>query len=317
MISNAIAWDRLEQLFEKHQFVVLTGGSGLYIKALCEGMNIFPEVPESIKAAVEKIFYEKGISALQEELHLADPTYHAQVDLNNPHRLMRAISVCRSSGRPFSSFHQQEKKERGFTPIYLQMYWPRSQLYERINARVENMIDKGLLQEVQRLFPFRQLNALQTVGYQELFTHLEGEVSLEEAIALIKRNTRRYAKRQSTWTRRDGFWKLIRPEELEVALQYIDLVQKQHLQIQKFIRPEDLIFQKFIAQQKINIDFHWKDQFVGLLQKIELIGIIQLKESKLKVTLSNLLLDQKFKNLAPILLHEAQCLAEGKEIEII
>ena len=126
----------LEKLFAKYQFVILTGGSGLFIKVLCEGMDVFPNVPANIKNEVEELYKEKGISALQKELLQSDPDYYRQVDLQNPHRLIRAISVCRVSGKSFSHFHQQGKTQRNFTPIYLQLHRPRPELYERINTRV-------------------------------------------------------------------------------------------------------------------------------------------------------------------------------------
>ncbi|MCB0559858.1 MAG: tRNA (adenosine(37)-N6)-dimethylallyltransferase MiaA [Lewinellaceae bacterium] len=215
----------LNTLFQKNDIVILAGGAGLYIKALCEGLDAFPEVPPEVRAQVEEAYREKGLSYLQEELARADPDYYAEVDRQNPHRLIRAIAVFRASGRPFSSFRKEKKQIRPFTPIYIQLHWPRQELYQRINRRVEQMIALGLIEEARTLYPRRHLTALQTVGYQELFDYFDGKASQEEAIALIQRNSRRYAKRQLTWYRRDGHWKLFRPDDWELALQFIEAVR--------------------------------------------------------------------------------------------
>lgn len=223
----------LEQLYQKHDVVVLTGGSGLYLKALCEGLDEFPEVPSPVREEVEQLYEREGLEALQEKLQQVDPDYYAEVDLHNPARLIRALSVWRASGRPFSSFRRAKQVSRPFTPIYLQLHLPRQILYERINRRVDQMLDKGLEKEAKRLFPHREQTALQTVGYQELFDYFENKISREEAIRLIKRNTRRYAKRQLTWMRRDDHWKHVSPEEWDIALQYIALVRDQGLHIEQ------------------------------------------------------------------------------------
>lgn len=219
---EAEALELLQGLFKKQEVVILTGGSGLYLKAVCEGLDTFPEVPKSVQAGVEADYENYGLPYLQEALKEADPEYYAKVDLDNPHRLLRALSVCRGSGQPFSSFRQKAAAKRPFRPIYLQLQWPRATLYNRINQRVDLMMSAGLLEEARLLYPKRHLTALQTVGYQELFDYFDQKTSLEEAVALIKRNTRRYAKRQLTWFRRDGFWKLFSPSEQEAILKYID-----------------------------------------------------------------------------------------------
>jgi tRNA dimethylallyltransferase len=212
----------LEELFQKHQVVVLTGGTGLYLQAVCQGLNHFPAVPKEVSEAVEQLYRRKGLNALQEELKQSDPAYYEAVDLQNPHRLIRALSVCRSSGKPFSSFRQSGASKRFFHPIFLQLHWPRRALYRRISQRVDAMLEAGLEAEARALFPQRHLAALQTVGYQELFDYFEGRVSRAQAIELIKRNSRRYAKRQLTWFRRDGHWKLFRPQEWRLVLRYIE-----------------------------------------------------------------------------------------------
>lgn len=200
------ALDLLRQLYEKHQFVILAGGSSLYIKALCEGLDEFPEVPLEIRQELENVYATQGLAALQDELAQVDPVYFEQVDRANPQRLIRALSVYRAAGIPFSNFRIQKAEPRFFTPIYLWLDLPRETLYTRINQRVDQMISAGLEQEARALYPLRQLNALQTVGYQEFFEYFDGRISYTEAIELIKRNSRRYAKRQITWMRRDGFW---------------------------------------------------------------------------------------------------------------
>ncbi|GJM33217.1 MAG: hypothetical protein DHS20C18_22180 [Saprospiraceae bacterium] len=227
------ALQKLEELFAKQEVVILVGGSGLYIRALCEGLDEFPDVPPEVKLALEQLYQQEGLSVLQNELLARDPEYYQEVDLANPHRIIRALSVCRSSGKPFSSFRHKTDATRFFTPIYLQLYWPREQLYERINQRVDQMMAQGLLAEAEGLFARRHLNALQTVGYQELFDYLEGKQSLEEAIELIKRNSRRYAKRQLTWMRKKGQWKLFRPEDWSIVLEYIEICRQSGLRIRK------------------------------------------------------------------------------------
>lgn len=196
----------LEQLFQQYDQVVMAGGSGLFVKAVCEGLDVFPEVPEEIRAGVMEFFENRGLTALQEELRKSDPAYFAEVDLNNPSRLIRAVSVCRASGRPFSSFRRQAARPRFFEPVYIRMDWPREELYRRIDQRVDDMMRRGLLEEARTLYPFRHLPALQTVGYQELFDYFDQKTNLEEAVRLIRQHTRNYAKRQLTWMRRYGQW---------------------------------------------------------------------------------------------------------------
>ncbi len=221
----------LGRLFQEQEVVVLTGGSGLYLKALCEGLDEFPAVEPAVRKEVEDLYREEGLPALQAELAAVDPDYFAEVDRQNPHRLIRAIAVFRASGRPFSSFRSGAPAPRPFVPVYMQTHWPRATLYERINRRVDLMMEAGLLDEARQLYPYRDLTPLQTVGYQELFAHFEGKSPLSEAVELIKRNTRRYAKRQLTWLRRDGYWKHIGSKDWELALAYIDLARRQGLLI--------------------------------------------------------------------------------------
>ncbi len=223
-VREALA--RLERLFKLYDIVIATGGSGLYIKSLCEGLDEFPDVPAGIKEKVSTLYETEGIAALQTELQRLDPVYFEEVDRQNPHRLIRAISVCRASGQPFSSFQTKGKAQRNFTPIFLQMHWPRRVQYDRINQRVDLMIEAGQVAEARRLYPYRALTALQTVGYKELFSFIDGETTLPQSIDKIKRNSRRYAKRQLTWMRRDGYWKHFHPSEWEMALSYINCSMK-------------------------------------------------------------------------------------------
>lgn len=216
----------LARLYQKHQVVILAGGSSLYIKALCEGLDEFPGVPDLIRAEVEKLYQNEGIAALQQELDQVDPVYFEQVDRANPQRLIRAISVYRASGLPFSSFRTQQAEPRFFKPIYLWLELPREELYKRINQRVDQMLLAGLEEEARSLYAQRHLNALQTVGYQELFDYFAGDISREEAIELIKRNSRRYAKRQGTWMRRDGFWKTFSPDQFDSIIHYLEYEER-------------------------------------------------------------------------------------------
>lgn len=227
------ALELLQTLYQRHDTVILTGGSGLYINALCQGMDEFPAVPEAVRQALEADYQERGIGYLQEALRTADPPYYEEVDLNNPHRLIRALSVCRSSGQPYSSFRKSGAAERFFRPVYVRLHWPRAELYERINRRVDLMLEAGLEEEARSLYPQKHLTALQTVSYQEFFDYFDGNISREKAIELIKRNSRRYAKRQLTWFRRDGHWKRFRPGEWEEMLRYLPLCREERLHIQK------------------------------------------------------------------------------------
>ncbi len=191
----------LQGLFQRYDTLLLVGGSGLYLRAVCEGLDEFPEVPPAVRRQVRRLFEEEGLEALQEELRRRDPAYFARVDRHNPQRLMRALEVCLAAGRPFSSFRTGKPKPRPFQPLLFYLTLERPLLYRRIDQRVDAMMQEGLLEEARSLFPHRHLNALQTVGYQELFDYLEGKTTLEEAVRLIKRNTRRYAKRQLTYFR--------------------------------------------------------------------------------------------------------------------
>lgn len=199
----------LDELFLQNNVQILVGGSGLYVDAVLRGFDDFPEVSQEIKDEIEQAYETKGIVYLQELLLTYDPEYYEFLQktnpqtLVNPQRMKRFVSVCKTSNKPYSSFLNQDKNQRNFTPILIGLEAPRELMYDRINRRVDLMMQQGLLKEVADLKEYQQLNALQTVGYRELFDFLDGEISLEGAIEEIKKNTRRFAKRQLTWFKRN------------------------------------------------------------------------------------------------------------------
>jgi tRNA dimethylallyltransferase len=193
----------LDELFKIHNVVILVGGSGLFIKAVCEGFDFFPATKPGVREKLIEELESKGIGYLQERLRLTDPVYHSQVDLNNSQRVIRALEVFESSGTPYSFFRKSGSGERPFQIVKIGLGLEREVLYERINGRVDEMIRRGLVDEAWSLLPYRHLNALNTVGYSELFDYFGGNTDLETAIALIKQNTRRFAKRQMTWFNKD------------------------------------------------------------------------------------------------------------------
>ncbi|TBW26763.1 tRNA (adenosine(37)-N6)-dimethylallyltransferase MiaA [Gramella sp. KN1008] len=194
---------KLEELFKEHKIAVMVGGSGLYIKAVTEGLDDFPEVDPEIRKNLNKHLEEDGIDWLQQKLFVLDPDHYKNIDVQNPHRLIRALEVCIGTGKSFSSFLNKEKPPRDFETIHIGLTADREIIYDRINKRVDLMIENGLIEEAKSLYPKRELNALNTVGYKELFQYFEGETDLETAISEIKKNTRRFAKRQLTWFRKD------------------------------------------------------------------------------------------------------------------
>jgi tRNA dimethylallyltransferase len=225
------ALDVLARHYDTHDVAILAGGSGLYIQGLCKGLDDLPEVDARIRREVQVFYENEGLETLQAEVRRVDPQYFAAVDQQNPARLQRALAVWRASGRPYSSFRRGEAAPRAFNPVYLWLHWPREALYARIDQRVEAMLAKGLEAEARDLLPFRHLPALQTVGYQELFEYFDRGGALSDAVEAIKRNSRRYAKRQLTWMRRDGHWKHIGPEDWAPALLYIRLAMRDQLRI--------------------------------------------------------------------------------------
>jgi tRNA dimethylallyltransferase len=193
----------LDELFKIHDHVILAGGSGLYIKAICEGFDDLPTADPNTREKLNQELEEKGLTHLQEKLKAVDPVYYAEVDLNNPQRIIRALEVFESSGKPISFYRQSTVNKRPFNIIKLALNLPREILYQRINDRVNIMMQQGLLAEVTELMPYRDLNALNTVGYSEIFDYFDGKLTLQKAIEMIQQNTRRFAKRQLTWFRKD------------------------------------------------------------------------------------------------------------------
>lgn len=197
------ALKKISELFDKYNQLIMVGGSGLYEKAVNEGLDYFPDIDPNIRKELIKEFQEKGLDYLQDELKKNDPEYYAEVDCSNPTRMIRALEIFRGTGRPYSSFRNNLLRKRNFSTVKIGLTAPREIMYDKINKRVDLMIENGLLEEVISLKNYRHKNALQTVGYKELFEYLDGNISLEFAIEEIKKNSRRYAKRQLTWYRKD------------------------------------------------------------------------------------------------------------------
>ncbi len=196
------ALELINELFLTHDTLIMAGGSGLYIDALCNGIDDFPESDLVLRKELTQQLSEEGLAPLAAKLKLLDPESYEAIDIKNPQRVMRALEVCLSTGNKFSSYKTSPSKRRNFTIDKIILDPPREELYERINHRVDEMMAAGLLEEAERMYPHRDLPSLNTVGYKELFGYFSGEHSLDEAVDLIKRNTRRYAKRQMTWFRR-------------------------------------------------------------------------------------------------------------------
>lgn len=193
----------LDELFKTHDDVIMVGGSGLFIQAVTQGFDDLPTANPAIRERLNQLFAERGIEYLQDKLKTADPYYYQEVDLNNPQRLIRALEVFEATGKPFSSYRKAIRNRRPFETVKIALNLPREILYDRINQRVDLMVKRGLIEEVRALLPYRHLNALNTVGYSELFDYFDGKIDLDTAISLIKQNTRRFAKRQLTWFRKD------------------------------------------------------------------------------------------------------------------
>ncbi len=197
------ALEKTAQIFEKHDVAVMVGGTGLYIKAFTDGMDEIPEVPEAIHHEVIQAYINNGLEWLQQQVQENDPQFFETGEIQNPQRLMRALEVWKATGRSIVSFRKGEKVQRDFKIKKIALELPRPELHLHINNRVDKMIEHGLAEEVRSLIPYQHLNALQTVGYKELFGYFSGETTLPEAIELIKKNTRQYAKRQMTWFKKD------------------------------------------------------------------------------------------------------------------
>jgi tRNA dimethylallyltransferase len=214
----------LNELFKQHQIVFLVGGSGMYINAVLNGVDEFEEVPEKVREDLNLFFENEGLGGIQNMLKEKDPDYYNEVDLNNPQRIIRALEVCVHTGKPFSSFLGKNKRVKDFTAINVFINLDREKLYERINVRVDEMMNSGLLEEVKSLIQHRDVNALKTVGYKELFDYIDAMCSLDEAVKKIKQHTRNYAKRQITWFKNQGDFEEFGPQEEEKIKAYIDLI---------------------------------------------------------------------------------------------
>ena len=211
----------LKKLFINHECVVLTGGSGLFIDAVCKGLDSIPDISEETRTKVNKLYEEGGLFALQNEVQHLDPEYYNIVDKYNPRRLQRAVEVCYQTGLPYSSFRNNTAKVRDFKIIKVALLWDRNELISRINLRVEKMVSEGLIEEAKAMYHKRHLNSLNTVGYKELFEHFDGKTTLNEAIENIKINTRQYAKRQMTWLRKNNDYQWFTIDEIPEMINYI------------------------------------------------------------------------------------------------
>ncbi|MBR0050136.1 MAG: tRNA (adenosine(37)-N6)-dimethylallyltransferase MiaA [Prevotella sp.] len=211
----------LQQLFNHSDYALLSGGSMMYIDAVCNGIDDIPTVDEHTRSTLKRRLAQEGLEALCEELRQRDPEHYAVVDRRNPRRVVHALEICIMTGRTYTSFRKAEKKERPFEIIKIGLNRDRGELYERINRRTDQMMADGLLDEVRRLLPYRNANALNTVGYKELFEHLDGRWTLDEAVERIKGNTRRYARKQLTWFKRDDTVTWFHPDDKESIKQHI------------------------------------------------------------------------------------------------
>ena len=215
--------DLLKNLFKEKNQVLMVGGSGMYINAVCWGIDDLPDIDMKIRTKLIKKYETEGIESLRFELKKLDPDYYAIADLKNPKRLLKALEITIQTGKPYSSFRTQSTKKRDFSILKIGLTMERDKLYKRIEQRVDNMIEEGLVEEAKQFLAYKQLNSLNTVGYKELFPYFEGEYSLERAIELIKRNSRRYAKRQLSWFNRDKEINWFHPDEREKILDFIQI----------------------------------------------------------------------------------------------
>ena len=211
----------LDKLYQKSNVMLLTGGSGMYADIITQGMDSIPDISPKIREEVIRLYQQNGLEWLQNQVSIHDPIYFAQVDRQNPQRLMRALEVCLGTQQPYSNFRQKKKVERSFVSIKIGLDRDREELYQRIDDRMDQMIEKGLFEEAESLFPYRNLNALQTVGYTEIFDFMEGVYDRVEAIRLLKRNSRRYAKRQMTWFRKDTEIQWFHPDQFNQIIDFI------------------------------------------------------------------------------------------------
>ena len=211
----------LGQLFKTSDYALLSGGSMMYIDAVCNGIDDIPTVDEKTRTLMKRRLAEEGLEKLVEELRRIDPEHYEVVDRQNPRRVVHALEICHMTGQTYTSFRKAEKKQRPFEIIKIGLNREREELYNRINRRVDSMMEQGLLKEAEEMLPYRQANALNTVGYKELFSYFDGIWELDEAVERIKGNTRRYARKQLTWFKRDQQMKWFHPDEQEQIMKYI------------------------------------------------------------------------------------------------
>lgn len=211
----------LENLFQQKQFAIMTGGSGLYIDAVCRGFDELPDRDPELRMKLQQEYKKYGLEYLQEQVKKLDPEYFRKVDINNPNRLLRAIEVCIITGKTFSQLRKGKPQERPFRILKIVLNRERKELFNRIALRTDKMIADGMVDEVRNLIPYRNFNALKTVGYKEIFEYLDGKISLSQAIEDIKTNTRRYAKRQLTWFKKDTEYKWFHPNEINDIMKLI------------------------------------------------------------------------------------------------
>ena len=212
----------LDELFKTSDYALLSGGSMMYIDAVCNGIDDIPTVDDETRNTLKKRLLMEGLGSLCEELRQRDPEYYEIVDKQNPRRVVHALEICVMTGKPYSSFRKQEKKARPFRIIKIGLTRPREELYKRINRRVDKMMKEGLLEEAQQMYPKRELNALNTVGYKEMFEYMKGKWTLHEAVERIKGNTRRYARKQLTWYKKDEQIRWFHPDDKEEIISYIE-----------------------------------------------------------------------------------------------
>jgi tRNA dimethylallyltransferase len=213
---------KIDSLFQRHDLLLMVGGSGLFVNAVIEGMDDLPRPKEGLRELLNQNYKEKGINFIRERLSKIDPVYYKAVDISNPQRMIRAIEVFETTGIPFSIWRKNNKKERNFRTLSIGLNIERNLLYDQINQRVDDMINNGLLKEVETLLPFKEYSPLKTVGYTELFDYIDGKYTLEEAVAKIKQNTRKYAKRQLTWFRKNQNTVWFNPNKIPAVINYIE-----------------------------------------------------------------------------------------------
>ena len=214
----------LDQLFAASPMALLAGGSMMYIDAVCNGIDDIPTIDEHTRSNMKRRLAEEGLPALVDELKQLDPDHWAIVDKHNPRRVVHALEICHMTGKTYTSFRKSQKKERPFNIVKIGLNRPREELYERINRRVDQMMADGLLEEARSVYPKRHLNALNTVGYKELFNYIDGIWTLDEAVERIKGNTRRYCRKQLTWLKRDADIRWFHPDNIEEIIKYIESI---------------------------------------------------------------------------------------------